>query len=143
VLRGQRLEHEPWPEMAAALALLDVVKSDAVEAERLTGETDLHKAARAYAALGPEEVVLTHRYGLLVYARGASHEYGFYPAQIYGRSGRGDTCIGAYLAKRLSSSPQEAGRWAAAVTSLKLETPGPFNRSIGEVEELIRRRYRA
>jgi hypothetical protein len=37
--------------------------------------------------------------------------------------------------------PLEAGIWAAAVTSLKMENLGPFNRSISEVEAFIHARY--
>jgi len=142
VLRGQNLGYEAWPEMADTLALIDVVKSDAVEAEFLTGTKDIYKAARIYADMGPSEIVLTHKDGLLVFANGEMCEYGFYPAQLNGRSGRGDTCIGSYMAKRLSLSPKEAGAWAAAVTSLKMEDLGPFNRPIQDVEELIRSKYR-
>ena len=141
VLRGQNLVYEPWPEMESTLALVNVVKSDAVEAEFLTGEKDIYKAAKVYAAMGPTEIVLTHKDGLLVYANGETYEYGFYPAQLNGRSGRGDTCIGSYMSKRLTLDPHEAGRWAAAVTSLKMEDLGPFNRSMQEVEELIQRKY--
>jgi hypothetical protein len=32
--------------------------------------------------------------------------------------------------------------WAAAVTSLKMEAEGPFKRSLSDVEDLIRKRYR-
>jgi hypothetical protein len=38
-------------------------------------------------------------------------------------------------------APREAGIWAAAVTSLKMENLGPFNRSIAEVEALMEARY--
>lgn len=141
VLRGVELKYEPWAEMASTLALVDVVKSDAVEAEFLTGETDVYKAAKFYAAMGPGEIVLTHKDGLLVYADGEFHEMNFYPARLDGRSGRGDTCVGTYVAKRLSLSPREAGIWAAAVTSLKMENLGPFNRSLDEVEALIHAKY--
>jgi sugar/nucleoside kinase (ribokinase family) len=141
VLRGTALSYEPWDEMQAALALVDVVKSDAVEAEFLTGETDLHEAARSYAEMGPGEVVLTHRDGLLIYADGKFHEMNFYPARLVGRSGRGDTCFGAYVAQRLYLPPREAGIWAAAVTSLKMENVGPFDRSIREVENFIHDKY--
>ena len=141
VLRGAELKYEPWDEMQSTLALLDVVKSDAVEAEFLTGETDLHKAAQFYAEMGPSEIVLTHRDGLLIYADGKFHEMKFYPARLVGRSGRGDTCLGAYVAQRLSLAPREAGIWAAAVTSLKMENVGSFDRSVREVEELIRDKY--
>jgi len=58
-----------------------------------------------------------------------------------GRTGRGDTCTATYLGKRLTASPAEATVWAAALTSLKMETEGPFSGEIGEVEELIRKRY--
>jgi sugar/nucleoside kinase (ribokinase family) len=141
VLRGVELKYEPWDEMQAALAYVDVVKSDAVEAEFLTGETDIFKAARFYADMGPREIVLTHKDGLLVYADGKFHEMNFYPLRLDGRSGRGDTCVGTYVAKRLSLDPREAGIWAAAVTSLKMENLGPFNRSVDEVEALIHARY--
>lgn len=142
VLRGQSLVYEPWQEMESTLALVDVVKSDAVEAEFLTGEKDIYKAAKIYADMGPREIVLTHKDGLLVYAGGKSYEMGFFPEQLVGRSGRGDTCIGGYMASRLSLDPHEAGIRAAAVTSLKMETLGPFNRTAAEVEDFIRRNYR-
>lgn len=142
VLRGTELKYEPWDEMASTLALIDVVKSDAVEAEFLTGETDLHKAAEFYAKLGPREIVLTHKDGLLIYADGNFHEMNFYPARLDGRSGRGDTCVGVYVARRLSMPPRAAGIWAAAVTSLKMENPGPFDRSVSEVEAFIHDKYR-
>ena len=141
VLRGQELKYEPWEEMKATLQMIDVVKSDAVEAEFLTGETDIYRAARFYASLGPREIVLTHRDGVLIHADGEFHNLGFYPARLTGRSGRGDTCIGSYMAVRTNKSPLQAGIWAAAVTSLKMENPGPFNRSIAEVEEFIRQHY--
>jgi len=141
VLRGQELCYEPWPEMAETLALLDVLKSDAVEAEYLTGEKDIYKAAQVYADLGPGEIVLTHKDGVLVFAGGQFHDLAFHPARLDGRSGRGDTCIGTYMAMRLSRPPLEAGIWAAAVTSLKVETLGPFNRPIREVEDFIQQHY--
>jgi sugar/nucleoside kinase (ribokinase family) len=141
VLRGVELNYEPWDEMQFTLAQVDIVKSDAVEAEFLTGETDIYKAAKFYADLGPREIVLTHKNGLLIYADEKFHELGFYPTRLDGRSGRGDTCIGTYVAKRLSLPPREAGIWAAAVTSLKMENLGPFNRSMDEVEALINARY--
>jgi sugar/nucleoside kinase (ribokinase family) len=141
VLRGVELKYEPWDEMQSTLAHVDVVKSDAVEAEFLTGETDIFKAAKHFSDMGPKEIVLTHKDGLLIYADGKYHEMNFYPARLDGRSGRGDTCVGTYVAKRLSMDPREAGIWAAVVTSLKMENLGPFNRSINEVEAFIHARY--
>jgi sugar/nucleoside kinase (ribokinase family) len=141
VLRGVELKYELWDEMASMLALIDVVKSDAIEAEFLTGETDIYKAAKFFAQMGPREIVLTHKDGLLLYADDKFHEMNFYPTRLEGRSGRGDTCLGTYVAMRLSMAPREAGIWAAAVTSLKMENPGLFNRSVSEVEALIEDKY--
>jgi len=141
VLRGQELIYETWNEMQTTLPFLTIVKSDAVEAEFLTGEREVHKAAQVYAQMGAKEIVLTHKEGLLVLAEGQFHEVGFYPLRLDGRSGRGDTCLGAYAALRLIKPPAEACIWAAAVTSLKMEDLGTFNRSISEVEALIRERY--
>ena len=143
VARDGILGYKDWPEKEAVLAHVEVLKTDAVEAEMLTGQADIHAAARMLSELGPQEIVLTHRHGLLVYAEGRFHKAGFFPVEMVGRSGRGDTCLAAYTSRRLAASPSEATIWAAAVTSLKLESEGPFRRGIGEVEELIRRRYDA
>jgi sugar/nucleoside kinase (ribokinase family) len=133
-----RLHHRAWPEQSEVLALVDVLKADAVEAEALTGEGDLDRAARALAAFGPGEIVLTHRNGLLVLAEGRVHEAEFRSRSLVGRSGRGDTCLGSYVAARLSARPAEATRWAAAATSLKLEAEGPLRSSREEIAAFMR-----
>lgn len=142
VLRGQSLVYEPWDEMAVILPYLDILKSDAVEAEFLTGEKDIYRAARVYHDLGAREIVLTHRDGVLVYTGELAIEAGFKPRQLIGRSGRGDTCLGTYAARRLTAGPEEATVWAAAVTSLKMEKLCPIDRTVGEIEEFIEREYR-
>jgi sugar/nucleoside kinase (ribokinase family) len=136
-----RLAYERWPEIQQVLSLVDVLKSDAVEGEFLTGETDLHAIARKLASYGPKEIVLTHKDGLVVLANGVTHEQPFRPVELRGRSGRGDTCVGSYLSRRLSAEPADATRWAAALTSLKLEAEGPVRRSRADVEAAIRTRY--
>lgn len=142
VLRGESLIYEPWTEMEAVLSHLDVLKSDAVEAEYLTGEKDIEKAARFFANLGPKEIILTHSKGLLVHADGKDYHYEFHAESMGGRSGRGDTCVGSYITKRLTLPPREAGKWAAAVTSLKVEKLGVFDRSTCLVEAFIQKYYR-
>ncbi len=142
VVREGKLVYAPWPQRRAVLGQVDILKTDAVEAEMLIGEKEARQAAQRLAELGPPEIVLTHRDGLLVYAHGQFHAAGFFPATLVGRSGRGDTCLAAYTARRLTSSAAEATVWAAAVTSLKMEAEGPFRREIAEVEDLVRRRYR-
>ncbi|HEX7833510.1 MAG TPA: PfkB family carbohydrate kinase [Thermoanaerobaculia bacterium] len=127
------LEHTHWPEIAETLAYVDVLKTDAVEAESLTGTADQEAAARKLASYGPREVVLTHRDGLLVLADGNVYEERFTPRELRGRSGRGDTCLGSYLTWRLQADPSKAILWAAAATSLKLEKEGPLTATRDEI----------
>jgi sugar/nucleoside kinase (ribokinase family) len=136
---GGRLEYREWPEQEAVLAHVDVLKTDAVEAEFLTGHADIRRAARALARSGPREIVLTHRDGLLVLADGVEHAAPFIPDALRGRSGRGDTCVGSYLSRRLTHDPAESTLWSAAVTSLKLEAEGPVRRTPADVQRMLAR----
>jgi len=141
---GGKVEYVDWDkeEMNAVLAKIDILKTDAVEAEKITGEVDKKKAAATLSSYGPKEIVLTHKDGLLVYTHKTYYEAKFTPKELIGRSGRGDTCLGAYVTKRLFEPPEKAYIWAAAVTSLKMEAEGPFKRHISEVEEKIRQDYK-
>jgi sugar/nucleoside kinase (ribokinase family) len=149
VARDSQLVDAAWPDKERVLARVNVLKTDAVEAEILTGEADPRTAARLLAEMGPQEIVLTHRDGVLVLCQDGFHEAAFHPQQLTGRSGRGDTCLAAYVASRLGSisgglppaAPDRATTWAAAVTSLKMEAEGPFRREISEVDALIQERY--
>ena len=140
--KDNMLMNAEWPEKLKVLALIDILKADIVEAESLTGEGDLHKAAEILAGWGPKEIVLTHRNGIVVYAEGEFYEATFYPEPLIGRSGRGDTCIASYAAKRLTASPAEATIWSAALTSLKMEAEGPIKKIKTDVESLINRKYK-
>jgi sugar/nucleoside kinase (ribokinase family) len=141
VLRGQELRNEPWEEMRSILALVDVLKSDAMEAEFLTGKTDIYEAAKFYADLGPSEIVLTHKDGLLIYASGKFHICRFHPESLLGRSGRGDTCLGSYIASRMDKDPELSATYAAAVTSLKMEKPCPYDRTEAVLNAFIQKWY--
>lgn len=134
---GNELLFRPWADMAEGLAQVTYLKVDRAEAEALTGETELPRAAARLAAYGPREIVLTQSAGVMVYADGQVHFAAFTPRSLAGRTGRGDTCFATYLAKRLTCSPAEACRWAGAVTTLKQETPGPWRGAIAEVEHAL------
>ena len=137
-----RLEHVAWPEQEEVLALVDILKADVVEAEALTGEADMKLAAKALAAQGPREIVITHRDGIVVLANGQFFEAEFHAQSMLGRSGRGDTCVGSYVAARLECPPEEAIQWSAATTSLKIETPGPISRPYEDIVDLIEEKYK-
>lgn len=136
-----KLVTSSWPEQKEVLSFIDVLKTDAVEATSLTGKRDIKEAALLIHSMGPREVVITHRDGVLVWAEEKFYEASFYPKELIGRSGRGDTCLASYMCKRLHHSPAESTIWAAALTSIKMEAEGPFRRPISDVEELILRKY--
>jgi sugar/nucleoside kinase (ribokinase family) len=136
------LEHLPWPEQEEVLALVDILKADVVEAEALTGKADMKVAALALAAQGPREIVITHRDGIVVFAGGDFFEADFHARSMDGRSGRGDTCVGSYVAARLEHPPEEAILWSAATTSLKIETPGPIRKTYEEIVGLKEKYYK-
>jgi len=140
VREGEDLIFRDWPQKQEGLALVDVLKVDTAEAEVLTGQTDVRQAMRELAAYNPREIMLTHPQGVLVYADGEYHQAPFNPREVRGRTGRGDTCFASYLGRRLSADPEEACRFAAAMTSLKLEQPGPFRGTIEDVERAVKRK---
>jgi sugar/nucleoside kinase (ribokinase family) len=126
-----------WSDMAASLAYVTYLKLDRAEAELLTGQTDLRMAARQLASFGPREIIITQSSGVITYADGLFYEYPFHPRSLVGRTGRGDTCFATYIGKRLSASPLEACQFAAAITTLKLEQPGPWRGTLAAVEALL------
>ncbi len=133
VREGDSLVFKPWAEMAEGLPHVTYLKVDLAEAEFLTGQSDPVAAAAALAEYGVREVVLTRSQGVLAYVGGEAYFAPFSPRSLAGRTGRGDTCFATYLGKRLTESPAEACRWAAAVTTLKQEKPGPWD---GDMEAL-------
>ena len=134
---GDNLVSQDWQEKWDVLPYLDFLKTDAAEAEILTGKTDRHEAIRVLAGMGAKEIVLTHSSNVLAYAEGQIYHAEFKARNLSGRTGRGDTCFAAYLTQRLRKSPEEALRYAAALTSLKMEVPGPFQGDLREVEALL------
>ena len=139
VRENNRLVFRQWPDMAEGLAQVTYLKVDRTEAEHLTGQTDLRAAARQLAAYGPREVVITQSSGVTVYAEGQLYEAPFTPRSLAGRTGRGDTCFAIYVGRRLSALPKEACRFAAAVTTLKQEQPGPWCGTPADVAALLTR----
>jgi sugar/nucleoside kinase (ribokinase family) len=126
-----------WSDMEVGLSQVTYLKVDRAEAELLTGQTDLREAARQLAGYGPREIVVTQSAGVTVFADGRIYQAPFTPRSLAGRTGRGDTCFATYLGFRLSRSPEESTRLAAAVTTLKQEKPGPWRGTLADVERRV------
>jgi sugar/nucleoside kinase (ribokinase family) len=131
------LVFRPWAEMALGLGCVTYLKADRAEAELLTGELNLGRAAKTLSTYGPSEIVLTQSSGVTVYAQGTLYEAAFRSRSLDGRTGRGDTCFAAYVGSRLHAPPSEAARLAAAITSLKQERPGPWQGPLADAAEFL------
>jgi len=135
-LEGGAVRPRHWPDKAAGLALVDVVKADAREARLLSGEPEPARAARRIAHLGPAEVVITlGAKGSLVVSEGRLHRVpAFPPRRLVDPTGCGDSYLAGYLARRLGGDDAAAaGRFAAALATCKLERAGPFAGDAAEV----------
>jgi len=109
------------------------VKLDAVEAKLLTGSDDFEQAAGLFERWGCPETVITRSGGVLARVAGKSYLESLSQGNLMGRTGRGDTLFGAYLARRLEHDPADSLRFAAALVSIKLESPGPFSGTLEDV----------
>ena len=139
VREGDDLVFRPWPDIKTGLSYVTYLKVDRAEAELLTGQSDLSLAARRLADLGPQEIVLTESSGVTVYTDGRIYQAPFTPRSLAGRTGRGDTCFATYVGSRLSTTAEDACRFAAAVTTLKQEEPGPWRGSLVDVQRMLGR----
>ena len=87
-----------------------------------------------------KEVLLTlGSYGSLIYADGEFHEIpAFEPAEVVDATGCGDTYMTGFLYMRnKGASYDEAGRFAAAMCTIKLGASGPFSADESKVFEIV------
>jgi sugar/nucleoside kinase (ribokinase family) len=127
------------PRKKEIVGMAKAVKLDVVEAELLTGTADLSQAARIVETWGSPEIMVTRADGVLIRADGKEYFEPFTNRSTEGRTGRGDTTFGAYLARRLDHSIEDSLRFSAAMVSIKMESPGPFKGSMEDVLARMRR----
>ncbi|MBN1430143.1 MAG: hypothetical protein JXB07_17370 [Anaerolineae bacterium] len=123
------------------VSMMDKVKLDIVEARILTGTDDLERAAMIIEAWGCREIVITHADGVLARVDGKTVYEKFSNNSIAGRTGRGDTTFAAYLSWRLDHDVAESLKFAAALVSIKMETPGPFRGTLEDVFTRLREKH--
>lgn len=139
---GGKLTFHDWADKRRYLPYMDFLKTDAAEAEILTGLTDRAAAARQLFDWGAKEVVISHNTEILAYDGRDLLTCPIRARNLSGRTGRGDTTFGAYLAMRLTGSHMgQALRYATACVSLKMETPGVFRGTRGDVERYLEEFY--
>lgn len=141
-VRDEKVYPIDWKEKLKVLKHTYYLKVNETEMETITGLKDAHEAAKLIHAWGVTEVIITlGSEGSLVYVDDKFYEIPAYPPhEVVDATGCGDTYSAGYLYKRLQgATPTEAGKLAAAMCTIKLEHNGPFNRSIEDVEKIIKK----
>ena len=132
-----------WPEKKEALKYIHILKANEAEMEVLTGHKEVKQAAFQLAEWGVKEVLITlGSLGSVIFAEGCFYRIPAYPPKnIVDATGCGDTYVTGYLYMRnKGASYEEAGCFAAAMSTLKLEASGPFNGTEEDVWTVIHKR---
>ena len=111
--------------------------------EVFTGYKEVKQAAYQLAEWGVKEVLITlGSLGSVIFAEGHFFRIPAYPPKdIVDATGCGDTYVTGYLYMRnKGASYEEAGCFAAAMSTLKLEASGPFNGTEEEVWNVIHKK---
>ena len=132
---------EDWAEKKEILPYIDYLKTDAAEAEILTGLQDRKEAAKLLHSWGAKEVVITHNTEVLAYDGNNFYTCPIRARNLSGRSGRGDTTFAAYITERQQENMEKALLWATATVSTKMEAPGPYKGKREDIVEYIHMMY--
>ena len=141
VRKNKEMVFKDWEEKKEYLPYIDYLKTDAAEAEIMTGTKDRKKAAEMLFGWGAKEIMITHNKEILIYNGKKYYSCPLKPRNLSGRSGRGDTCFSAYITERLDKGIKEALLFATALVSLKMEKPGPFKGTRDDVKNYIKKYY--
>ena len=126
--------YHDWAAKKELLPYIRFLKTDAAEAEVLTGLTDRAEAAKVLYSWGAKEVLITHNTEVLVYDGQEIYTCPIKARNLSGRTGRGDTTFACYINERLTKDIQTALKTATALVSLKMETPAPYMGTRADLE---------
>mgnify|MGYP000843479108 CR=1 FL=1 len=130
----KEMVYHVWDRKQEYFPHITYLKTDAAEAEILTGLTDRAEAAKLLYSWGAKEIMITHNSEVLVYDGREIYTCPIRSRNLSGRTGRGDTTFAGYINERLTHDVPTALRTATALVSLKMETPGPFLGTRADVE---------
>ena len=131
-----------WKSKLEMLPFITYLKTDAAEAEIMTGTDDRVEAAKILYSWGAKEIMITHNTEVLIYDGKEIYTCPIKARNLSGRTGRGDTTFAAYINERLCSDIPSSLLYATATVSLKMETPGAFNGTRDDVDEYINLLYK-
>lgn len=130
-----------WPAKKEALRYVHILKVNESEMAVLTGQTEVKKGARVLADWGVKEVVITlGSMGSVIYTDQTFYSIPAYvpTTSVVDATGCGDTYMAGYLYQRAKGARiQNAGEFAAAMATLKIEGSGPFTGTKEDVLDLL------
>lgn len=132
---------EDWADKKEMLPYITYLKTDAAEAEIMTGQTDRQEAAKLLFGWGAKEIMITHNTEVLIYDGKDFYTCPIRSRNLSGRTGRGDTTFAAYINERLNHTIKDSLLYATATVSVKMETPGPYRGKRKDVEAYIKEFY--
>ena len=139
-VREQNVYAVDWTEKKEALQYIHFLKANEHEMEVLTGYDDIAMAAKQLYDWGVKEVLITlGSMGSVIYDGTTFHMIPAYkPKEVVDATGCGDTYMTGYLYKRAKGAGiEEAGRFAAAMSTLKIECLGPFKGTKEDIEHCL------
>lgn len=139
-VREQNVYAVDWTEKKEALQYIHFLKANEHEMEVLTGYDDVAMAAKQLYDWGVKEVLITlGSMGSVIYDGTTFHMIPAYkPKEVVDATGCGDTYMTGYLYKRAKGAEiEEAGRFAAAMSTLKIECLGPFKGTKEDIEHCL------
>ena len=139
-VREQNVYAVDWTEKKEALQYIHFLKANEHEMEVLTGYDDVAMAAKQLYDWGVKEVLITlGSMGSVIYDGTTFHKIPAYkPKEVVDATGCGDTYMTGYLYKCAKGAGiEEAGRFAAAMSTLKIECLGPFKGTKEDIEHCL------
>lgn len=139
-VREQNVYAVDWTEKNEALKYIHFLKANEHEMEVLTGYDDVAMAAKQLYDWGVKEVLITlGSMGSVIYDGTTFHKIPAYkPKEVVDATGCGDTYMTGYLYKRAKGAGiEESGRFAAAMSTLKIECLGPFKGTREDIEHCL------
>lgn len=139
-VRDHKVYPIDWANKLETLKYIDILKVNELEMEVLTGLSDVKQAAQQLYDWGIKEVLVTlGSLGSVIYDGKEFYIIPAYkPEDVVDATGCGDTYVTGYLYKRAKGAGiEEAGKFAAAMATIKIEGSGPFQGTKEDVEKRI------
>ena len=142
VVNNQEVQAADWADKLSVLPHIAILKASETEATTLTGDENMQDAAKRLFDMGVKEVVITMgSKGSLIYDGKDIHAIPAYqPVVVKDATGCGDTYMAGYLYQRIKGADIEtAGKFGAAMATIKIAASGPFNDTEAAIESTIAR----